>query len=221
MADPQFDVFLCHNSEDKPAVIEIAQQLKQKGLKPWLDTWELRPGVDWQEVLEEKIRQIKCVAVFVGEAGLGPWQQREMRAYIRAFVSKGSPVIPIILPSASQVPNLPIFLEGFHWSDFWQENPDPLLQLIWGITGRKPRRPLSTKKGNRIAESISVQDVATAQTLPSKPIAPKPAPVVSNKSKPSTQPPQQSTQSSSTYLRSDSRDSRRSDPKYKRRKVIG
>jgi len=27
MMEQQFDVFLCHNSEDKPAVIQIAQQL--------------------------------------------------------------------------------------------------------------------------------------------------------------------------------------------------
>lgn len=59
MAEQQFDVFLCHNSEDKPAVIEIAQQLRQNGLKPWPDIWELRPGVDWQETLEEQIKQIK------------------------------------------------------------------------------------------------------------------------------------------------------------------
>jgi hypothetical protein len=32
-----FDVFLCHNSEDKSAVREIAQQLVREGIKPWLD----------------------------------------------------------------------------------------------------------------------------------------------------------------------------------------
>jgi hypothetical protein len=32
-----FDVFLCHNSEDKPAVREIAQQLVREGITPWLD----------------------------------------------------------------------------------------------------------------------------------------------------------------------------------------
>ena len=30
----QFDVFLCHNSKDKPEVREIGQQLKQQELKP-------------------------------------------------------------------------------------------------------------------------------------------------------------------------------------------
>jgi hypothetical protein len=39
-----FDVFLCHNSEDKPAVREIAQKLTEQTIKPWLDEDEIRPG---------------------------------------------------------------------------------------------------------------------------------------------------------------------------------
>jgi hypothetical protein len=65
MTDQQFDVFLCHNSEDKPAVIEIAQQLKQSHLQPWLDVWELRPGSIWQYALEQQIENIGAAAVFV------------------------------------------------------------------------------------------------------------------------------------------------------------
>jgi hypothetical protein len=30
-------VFLCHNSEDKPAVREISRKLAEKKVKPWLD----------------------------------------------------------------------------------------------------------------------------------------------------------------------------------------
>ena len=37
MSEQQFDVFLCHNSEDKPAIIDIAQKLQQKNIKPgWI-----------------------------------------------------------------------------------------------------------------------------------------------------------------------------------------
>jgi hypothetical protein len=43
-----FDVFLCHNSEDKPAVREISQKLVEKNIKPWLDEAEIRPGTSWQ-----------------------------------------------------------------------------------------------------------------------------------------------------------------------------
>jgi hypothetical protein len=67
-----FDVFLCHNSEDKPAVREIAQKLVREGIKPWRDEWEIRPGTSWQSALEEQIGSIKSAAIFVGDSGIGP-----------------------------------------------------------------------------------------------------------------------------------------------------
>jgi hypothetical protein len=30
----EFDVFLCHNWEDKPAVRELAQKFRERGLRP-------------------------------------------------------------------------------------------------------------------------------------------------------------------------------------------
>jgi hypothetical protein len=39
IATNDFDVFLCHHSEDKPAVKEIGERLKERGILPWLDEW--------------------------------------------------------------------------------------------------------------------------------------------------------------------------------------
>ena len=39
-----FDVFLCHNSEDKPEIRRIADDLIKQGIKPWLDEREIKPG---------------------------------------------------------------------------------------------------------------------------------------------------------------------------------
>lgn len=74
----QFDVFLCHNSEDKPFIRDIARQLRAQNLTPWLDEEQLIPGRDWLDILEQDIERIKTVAVFVGKAGVGPWQRREI-----------------------------------------------------------------------------------------------------------------------------------------------
>jgi nucleotide-binding universal stress UspA family protein len=62
----EFDVFLCHNWEDKPVVRDLAQQLRERGLRPWLDECELRPGLPWQRVLEEQIQSIPAAVVIVG-----------------------------------------------------------------------------------------------------------------------------------------------------------
>jgi formylglycine-generating enzyme required for sulfatase activity len=146
MGEFEFDVFLCHNSQDKPAVIEIANQLKANNINPWLDKWHLRPGSSWQDSLEDQIDQIRTAAVFVGNSGLGPWQIEEIKAFLRAFVNRKCPVIPVLLPNAPKEPKLPVFLQGLMWVDFREHDPEPLGQLIWGITGIKPDSPPLTLK---------------------------------------------------------------------------
>lgn len=141
IATGDFDVFLCHNSKDKEAVKRIGELLKARGILPWLDEWELRPGLPWQELLEQQIAQIKSAAVFVGKEGMGPWQQQELNAFLREFVDRGCPVIPVVLKDAPKKPDLPIFLRGMTWVDFRKENPDPLKRLVWGITGKREQNP--------------------------------------------------------------------------------
>jgi WD40 repeat protein len=138
-----FDVFLCHNSRDKPEVKRIGKELQDHGILPWLDEWELRPGLPWQRALEQTIEEISAAAVFIGPDGMGPWQQEELDAFLRNFVSRQAPVIPVLLPSASAdtPPELPVFLRGMMWVDFRSADPDPLTQLIWGITGERPEEP--------------------------------------------------------------------------------
>ena len=134
----QFDVFLCHNIADKPAVKEIGLKLVDQGIVPWLDQWELRPGVPWQRLLEEQIAKIKSAAVFVGREGIGPWQRQELDGFLREFAKRNCPVIPVLLPGASVEPSLPRFLKEMTWVDFRVSQPDPLARLIWGITGKRP-----------------------------------------------------------------------------------
>jgi hypothetical protein len=133
----EFDVFLCHNWADKPAVKKIAQQLMASGVVPWLDEWELPPGRPWQPLLEQQIANIKSAAVFVGSAGIGPWQEQEINGFLRQFVRRSSPVIPVLLENAPATPTLPLFLEAMTWVDFRLADPDPLERLVWGITGTR------------------------------------------------------------------------------------
>jgi len=135
-----FDVFLCHNGDDKPAVHSIAQQLRSQGILPWLDEAELIPGRPWQDELERQIGNIRAAAVFVGPSGIGPWQNREMRAFLNEFVERECPVIPVLLPKAT-APELPVFLRSMTWVDLRGIEATGIERLIWGITGRRPGPP--------------------------------------------------------------------------------
>lgn len=136
LCEGTYDVFLCHNSEDKSAVRGIAKRLRKRGYLPWFDEWNLRPGTSWQRELQERIDTVRSAAIFVGSSGVGPWQQVELEGLLGHFVKGKRPVIPVILPGCSETPKLPIFLGNITWVDFRLTDPDPLDNLIWGITGR-------------------------------------------------------------------------------------
>ena len=153
-----FDVFLCHNGEDKEEIRKIADNLENQGVNPWLDEREIRPGTSWQTALGEQIENIKSAAVFVGESGLGPWQNQEIQALLSQFVKRNCPVIPVVLPSAKSTPELPWTLENLHYVDFRATNPDPLKQLMWGITGEKPSDK-STSSSSTDDSQVEEQDL--------------------------------------------------------------
>ncbi|NJM68550.1 MAG: TIR domain-containing protein [Acaryochloris sp. RU_4_1] len=160
----EFDVFLCHNSEDKPEVEKIAHQLKSIGLTPWLDKWELPPGRPWRRILEEQIGQVRSAAVFVGSNGQGPWQELEIDALLNEFARRECPVIPVLLRNAPIKPNLPLFLNGIGWVDFRQQDSDPIALLHWGITGQKPDFSEAVTR----AEIISNSNLMASQYLHEK-----------------------------------------------------
>jgi hypothetical protein len=75
---PQFDVFLCHNSQDKPEVRKIRDELRQQGINTWMDENNLLGFDDWQKKIEKNLSQTNTVAVFLGSSGLGEWQKHEI-----------------------------------------------------------------------------------------------------------------------------------------------
>ncbi|MEF8704732.1 MAG: toll/interleukin-1 receptor domain-containing protein [Candidatus Accumulibacter sp. UW26] len=142
-----FDVFLSHNSRDKPAVRELKAALERHGLAVWLDDDELRPGEHWQPRLEAAIRGCRSIAAIIGKNGLGPWEDEEIQAALRLAVRDKRPVIPVLLADAPGEPDLPLFLAIRKCVDLRPAlNDDNLGELVWGITGTKPGRPVAADR---------------------------------------------------------------------------
>lgn len=140
----QFDVFLAHNSLDKPLVREIAKKLEQRGLKAWLDEQQIPPGRSFQDEVQQAIPVVKSAAVFIGSQGLGRWQSWELKVFISQCVENNIPVIPVLLPGINSLPEYLVFLKNFRWIHFSTKVDDEkaLDLLEWGITGHKPQRNL-------------------------------------------------------------------------------
>jgi hypothetical protein len=133
-----FDVFLCYHSKDRAQVTSIGERLKERGILPWLDIWEIPPGTRWQPELPKHIKSVKSAAVFIGPNAPGPWQEIEVETILSDFVKRRRPVIPVVLPGRHGTPRLPNFMNLWQMVDMRMPHPDPFEQLVWGITGQKP-----------------------------------------------------------------------------------
>lgn len=138
--EENYDVFLCYNRKDESAVEKIAIELKKRGIKTWFDKWEMPPAKIWQVELGRQIERVRAAAVCVGSGNLGPWQNLETRAILKRAAVGSCALIPVVLRGVEGKPRFPFPLGEFHYVDFRRKEPDPMEQLIWGITGKKSRQ---------------------------------------------------------------------------------
>jgi hypothetical protein len=151
----KFDVFVSYNSDDRAIALALSKLLRERGLRVWLDIWELRPGLTWQDGIVDALATSCSCAILLGEGGYGPWHKKEMQL---ALASQGAefPVIPVLLPtqkverdSSSHSPNgalrseIPAFLHLLTWVDLREglHDREGLDRLVWGISGQRPTRP--------------------------------------------------------------------------------
>ena len=145
-----YDIFLSYHRSDLTTVKSIAKVLMKRGLKPFLDKWNLTPGQPWLQEIEETLQTSRAFGILIGAKGIGPVQVAEMRAALqRKFRQNGYPVIPILLPGADPENHrhLPSFLTQQTWVDLRSglgnqkelENfSDRLLLCIKGNGGNHP-----------------------------------------------------------------------------------
>lgn len=136
-----YDVFLSHNSSDKPAVELLGDKLRAAGLRPFLDKWHLIPGKAWQKELTDALEESACTAIFFGPSGEGAWHNQEMQIALNkaARTRDDYRVIPVLLPESdpSQVDG---FLELRTWVDFRPGLNDEVAfkRLLAAVKGEPP-----------------------------------------------------------------------------------
>ena len=143
MDSAPFDIFLSYSRADAEAARQVQARLKEAGLATFLDRDQLPAGQPWLPALERAIARCGAVAVLVGPAGLGTWQQREVQLALdrqteAERAGRAFPVIPVLLPKVEDPPGG--FLRLQTWVDLRADLADPIqLQLLLtGIRGTAP-----------------------------------------------------------------------------------
>lgn len=99
----------------------------------------MRPGINWQPLLERGVRSSESIVVLIAADGLGPWEEEEMQTALQLAVKDKQPIIPTLLPQCPKQPELPLFLGNRTGVDMSAGFTDAgIAGLIRGITAKKP-----------------------------------------------------------------------------------
>jgi tetratricopeptide (TPR) repeat protein/energy-coupling factor transporter ATP-binding protein EcfA2 len=141
----EYDVFLSYNSCDKLAVEAVARRLTDEaGLRVFLDSSNIVPGMAWQVELEVAIERSANVAVFIGSEARGEWAAAELRLLLERSVRQRDDfrVIPVLLPGVDPE-SLPYLLRGRVWVDFRMglDDTEAFHRLVAGVRGKASEVP--------------------------------------------------------------------------------
>ncbi|MDJ0695845.1 GUN4 domain-containing protein [Mastigocoleus sp. MO_188.B34] len=154
----QFDIFLCHNSQDKDEVRKVREALQQQGFKCFLDEY-LSGGELWRQSIARAIRNSRYVVIFVGGHGLGQYQRKEIE-YCDGIFFDGIKVIPVLLSTATKESIQTFHSQDVNW--IWRNqrvdfrsrrDSDPMGKIIQAISGKNSSNqpPVNTQpKSNPI-----------------------------------------------------------------------
>jgi len=114
-------VFLCHASQDKPAVRELYRVLKGEGwIDPWLDKAKILPGQDWELVIEKAVDDSDAVIVCLSSQSVSKegFVHREIRYAYDIALEKPEDTI-FLIPLRLDDCNVPRKLRTLHWVDYF------------------------------------------------------------------------------------------------------
>ena len=100
-------VFISHSSKDKAAVLKLAEGLIARGLKPWVDKWEIKAGDDIVASINAGLDEADAgIIVFSEHSRESRWIEAEVSYLTFARIEERKVLIPVMAGNNCYVPAL-------------------------------------------------------------------------------------------------------------------
>jgi len=86
-------VFICYARDDQDFVIQLATNLKARGVPVWLDQWDIPAGADWDRAIDNAICECAKFIIVLSPQAV---DSSEVRGELRTAMDEKRPIIPVI-----------------------------------------------------------------------------------------------------------------------------
>jgi len=119
----QLRVFLCHASQDKPAVWKLHRYLTQNGISPWLDQADLLPGQNWEVEIPKALFASDVILVCLSKNSVNKegYVQKEIVFALDKAMEKPEETI-FVIPVKLEECEVPKRLSKYQWVNFFDSN---------------------------------------------------------------------------------------------------
>lgn len=124
----EYDVFISHSSKDNPIVIDLAQRLKNDGLRVWLDQWEIKPGDLIGQRIEEGLRKSRTLVLVMSKSAFASdWVTLERQTLLfRDPTNRQRRFIPMLIEDC-EIPDLIAQFAYIDWREKSKHSYEKLL----------------------------------------------------------------------------------------------
>lgn len=103
-------VFLSYTKKDGQKINEFYEDLKARGFTPWMDSYDLLPGMQWDNIIQNNMSEADVCIIFISESSLEKigYVQRELNYFadkLNEMPENYIYCIPVVLDN-SQVPTV-------------------------------------------------------------------------------------------------------------------
>jgi len=155
-----YDVFLSHNSNDKPRVRVLAEELRAAGLRVWFDEWTIKPGDDIYLAIEGGLETARAQVLCLSPAALGSdWVTLERSTVLfRDPNNAGRRFIPLLLADC----DFPDTLRRYKYVDYRRKTKAAFAELLAACRSEEESVPPAVK----VKPARSSQPPEQAEQLP-------------------------------------------------------
>src|SRR5262245_13799113 len=86
-------VFICYARKDSKFVLELAANLKDRGVPVWLDQWRIEPSQDWDRAIDTAIHDCAKFLIVLSPLAVN---SQEVRGELRVALDQNKPIIPVM-----------------------------------------------------------------------------------------------------------------------------
>jgi WD40 repeat protein len=158
-----YDVFLSHNSQDKPRVRKLAERLRDAGLRVWFDEWVIRPGDDIYLAIEHGLEAARVQVLCLSPAALGSeWVTLERGTVLfRDPGNAGRRFVPLLLADCT----MPDTLRRYKYVDYRGETQAAFEELVSACRAEaeSPRQALERQEPKAKQKARARPDLAVLE----------------------------------------------------------